>query len=434
LGPYQKEDSRVQRRRGLQALAGLALAPLLALHGCGGRGAEPQPGGEHLDIGLPGQPGIWQRELQSLVDLLIAYHPRPFAYLPRERFLEQSRTLMASLATASEERAYLGLMRLFSGLRDGHCILSFPWALSAGPSALPISVFAFEEGVFITGTEDGRPELAGLAGAELLTYGGRPAAQALQTAASYLPAENALMALHYGAQALRSGLVLADAGLAAVPGQARLGLRRRDGTLVEQVIATGLLKELEPAYIGPPARPAQSPALDFWAEWLGDSVFYLRYRRCRDAAGFENLMREHLSLPRFPTVRRVVVDLRGNSGGDSRVIQPLVEGLRQLGVRGSRIVVLSDRGTLSAAVDAILDLKTLGALHAGEAPGQRPNFNGNVRLVTTTSGRLSLNIPTTYQPRVAADPEQLTPDLARPLRYADWMAQRDTLLNEILTV
>lgn len=433
-----EERSAAMRRRSLQALAGLALAPLAALQGCGGGGSSagpvPQPDARLLDLGLPAQPSAWQGELQALVDLLATYHPRPFAYLPRERFMEQGRALMAAFATATQEVAYLGLMRLIAGLRDGHCFLTFPWALSASAYALPFSVFAFEEGVFVTGVEAGRPELAGLAGAELLAYGDRGAATALAAAAAYLPAENAQMALHYGAQALRSGLVLTDAGIAAGPGQVRIQGRRRDGSRLEQVITSGALRELQPTYDGPPARTAQSPTLDFWAQWLGETVFYLRYRRCRDAAGFESLVREHLGQARFPMVRRVVVDVRGNGGGDSSVIQPLVEGLRQLEVRGARLVVLSDRSTLSAAVDAILDLKALGALHAGEAPGQRPNFNGNVRVLTTPSGRLSLNLPTTYQPRLPGDPEQLVPDLQRPLRVADWLAQRDPLLDEVLAL
>lgn len=416
------------RRHCLLALSGLALA------GCGGSGGEPPPSGEIVAIGLPANASVWQRELQELVNLLLAYHPRPFAHLPRATFLEQARALMAALPGRSDEQAYLSLMLLLARIRDGHSFLQFPWKLAPYPTVLPIAVFAFEEGLFVTGWDAEQPELAALAGAQVLAYGAKPAAQALQEAATYMPAENPQMALHYGAQVLRSGLVLAQAGLSAAPDRVRLSLRRRDGLVIEQVLMAGTrFVELQSAFSGAPARYARHPELDFWAEWLGDTVFYLRYLRCRDAPGFEALVRTHLSQPRFAGLRRVIVDLRGNSGGDSRVVAPLVEGLRLLGFSGSRIAVLSDRGTLSAAVDAILDLKALGALHAGEAPGQRPNFCGNVKQLASSSGRLSINLPTTYQPRVAGDPDQLTPELQRPWRFADWQLQADPWLDEVLT-
>lgn len=418
----------LSRRHCLLALSGLALSA------CGGSHGEPPPTGEIVPLGLPASASVWQRELQELVNLLLAYHPRPFAYVPRERFLEQARALMTAMPTRSDEAAYLSLMLLLARIRDGHSFLQFPWKLAPFPTVLPISVAAFEEGLFVTGWDAQQPSLAALAGAQVLAYGTRPAAQSLQDAAAYMPAENPLMALHYGAQALRSCLVLAQAGLSEAPDRARLSLRRRDGVVVDQTLVAGTRFDLQSASSGAPARYARNPALDFWAEWLGDTTFYLRYLRCRDAPGFESLVRTHLSQPRFAGLRRVIVDLRGNSGGDSRVVAPLVEGLRLLGFTGSRIAVLSDRGTLSAAVDAILDLKALGALHSGEAPGQRPNFCGNVKQLSSSSGRLIINLPTTYQPRVAGDPDRLTPELQRPWRFADWQVQADPWLEELLAV
>ena len=88
-------------------------------------------------------------------------------------------------------------------------------------------------------------------------------------------------------------------------------------------------------------------------------------------------------------VRRVVVDVRLNPGGDNHTYAPLLAVLRSKAVnRPGRLVVLISRSTFSAAANFIteLDRKTK-AVFVGETSGGAPNLYGDVAPVDLPVGR-----------------------------------------------
>jgi C-terminal processing protease CtpA/Prc len=86
--------------------------------------------------------------------------------------------------------------------------------------------------------------------------------------------------------------------------------------------------------------------------------------------------------PRRP-VKRAIVDLRQNRGGDSSVINPLKSGLeRRLGAVG-HVYVLIGPGTFSSGTDNAMALRdSLHATLVGEPTEGKPSSYGEVKLVT----------------------------------------------------
>lgn len=417
----------MRRRHLLGAAAGLAA---LSLPGCGGGGDAAAPPDNFPHAGAT----AWQRDLDELLAVLQARHPRPWAHCEQSVFMAAAQTLRAALPAQGEAQSYLGLMKLFARLADGHTLMGFPYTRTAHATALPLVVEAFDEGLFVIGTDAAQLDLAG---AEVLAYGPRPAAEALALAASYWPTENALGVLDRGAFVLRSSLVLADAGLSPAADRATLTLRTRAGQTVQRELPSADWVSLTPAFSGEPSRRHRSPALDFWFEWLAEApgALYLRYKRCQNASSFDLLVRQIVTAPAWAGVQRVVVDLRGNAGGDSRVLRSFIQELRGAGwpARGGGLAVLSNRGTYSAAIEGLLELKALGARHIGEAPGQRPNFMANMSAYTSAALQLPFNHATLYYDRVPGDPDRLEPESPVAARVQDWMLNRDPALEAALS-
>jgi len=415
----------MRRRHLMGTAAGLAA---WSLFGCGGGGGAPP------DTGLPAQGNAWQRDLAELLDLLQSRHPRPWAHCDQAAFMAAAQALSAALPAQGEAQNYLGLMKLFARLHDGHTLMAFPFNRMPYATAVPLVVEAFDEGLFVIGTDAAQTDLAG---AEVLAYGSRPAAEALALVAEYWPTENRYGVLERGAFVLRSSLVLADAGLSPAPDRALLTLRTRAGQTLQRELPSAAWLSLTPAYSGTASRRHYAPELDFWFEWLPEAMggaLYLRYRRCQNQAGFDSLVRQIVSAPAWPGVQRVVIDLRGNSGGDSRVLRSFIQELRSAGWpgRSGGLAVLSNRVTSSAAIEGLLELKALGARHCGEAPGQRPNFMANMTAYTSSALQLPFNHATLYYDRVPGDPDTLQPDLPVAARVQDWMLNRDPVLDAAL--
>src|SRR5262249_37363610 len=72
----------------------------------------------------------------------------------------------------------------------------------------------------------------------------------------------------------------------------------------------------------------QDPALNYWFRYRPDSrTLFFRYNRCAemDSLPFAAFARRMLDTLGARPVERVVVDLRANTGGNSRVIDPFLE-------------------------------------------------------------------------------------------------------------
>jgi Peptidase family S41 len=163
-------------------------------------------------------------------------------------------------------------------------------------------------------------------------------------------------------------------------------------------------------------------------------VVFVGYNRTLGSTDPE--ARQVLRLARKPIVRRVVVDVRLNPGGDNRTYAPLLRALRSRYVdRPGRLVVLISRSTFSAAENLVADLeRTTRAVFVGEDSGGSPNLYGDATAVELPAARVSVNIATRYWQKSRPDDPRVTiePDLRVSLGSAAFFRGRDPVLAAAL--
>ncbi len=181
----------------------------------------------------------------------------------------------------------------------------------------------------------------------------------------------------------------------------------------------------------------------YWYEYLAnDHAVYIQYNRCRDDKKepfkdfAESLFRFVDGAHGANKVERVIVDLRFNSGGNSGVIDPLIDGLKSrpwLSARG-RLYVLTGSGTYSAGMMAAVEFRnSLHALLVGEPSGSPPNEYGEIKDFTLPNSKIDVQYTTRYF-RLLTDsnPPTLEPDLTEHLSIADFLSGRDPALDVAL--
>ena len=175
--------------------------------------------------------------------------------------------------------------------------------------------------------------------------------------------------------------------------------------------------------------------MNFWTEYLeGSRLLFIKYNRC-DGEGFKSLSERALKMIDDDLVDTLVIDLRGNGGGNSTLFGPLLEGLksRAIGREPGRLYGVTDRDTYSSALMNALELKTqTAAVMLGEPPGERPNSYGEVRAFTLPNSRLEVYYSTKFFRLVKGDPPAVTPDVPIEPTFADYAAGRDPLLWYVL--
>ena len=181
----------------------------------------------------------------------------------------------------------------------------------------------------------------------------------------------------------------------------------------------------------------------YWYEYLADSrSLYIQYNRCRDdpKKSFKAFTRELLNFVddlRTPDgIERVILDLRFNSGGDSGIVEPLLQGLKsrpKLSAKG-RLYVLISRDTFSSGMMAAISFREdLHAILIGEACGSPPNEYGEVKTLVLPNSKTKIRYTTKYfQLLQDSDPLTLEPDIPIRRSIADFLSGQDQVLDTAL--
>jgi hypothetical protein len=385
-------------------------------------------------------------DVRALGEMLEALHPGLYDNVTKKRFRAEVDGLARRAPSLSRSELVVGLMRIAAlpGVRNGHTGL-FPLDSShrRGLHLYPIRLYDFADGMFVVDAVD-----ESLVGAELVAIEGVPVARVLELVRPLVPRDNPSnlrgWAPHYALVAeVLDGLGVGD-GL----GARRFELAKEGGESYEVSLAPLDGRDYVSNFADPlhghypatlPARPkplylAQRGRQLWTTKIEGGRVVYVGYNAVTvptsDAAA--RLAR----LVRSAGVRRVVVDLRFNGGGDNTTYGPLLSVLDSPRVdRRGRLYLLIGRATFSAAGNFVTDVeRETRSISVGEPTGGGVNiYSESTSFVLPTTG-LSVRIAAGYVQRGSANDRRITnePDVRVDVRSADFFADRDPVLERAL--
>ena len=388
----------------------------------------------------PSAPTPQQREIRNLAQAMEEIHPDLYHAVSRGRFKAEVQRLVARAPELGRPELVVGLMRLAAlpGERDGHTgLFALDPAHARGLHAYPFLTYAFPDGLYVI-RAPANPELVG---ARLVAVGGIPVGDVVEQVSPLVPRDNrwsrklrlpawlACAEVLEGLRITRGGAVRFDFD---GPGGAR-STTLQPVSAAEYVRTIGFEHEL--------ARPNGPQPL--WLTNLGESqlvrtidrgrALYVGYHHTTEPT--DALAARILRLGRRPAVRRVIVDVRLNGGGDNTTYRPLLAALATPAI-AHKAYVLMGRTTFSAAGNFVaeVDLRTKARL-VGEPSGGAPNQWGDNELVELPEAGLTVRVASSYwqfgrgpgDPRVAVQP-----DLPVSMSAADFFAGRDPVLERAL--
>src|SRR5436190_6446525 len=284
--------------------------------------------------------------------------------------------LEARLPGLRSEQGIAALSQLLGKLRDGHSRLDqlqlpshgrpalqpLPWP--GFDTAYPVDIEVFADGLWIAGATAAHGDLNG---AHVLAIDGRPVAEAVAALTPFIPADNPMWTLRALPTYLRCPGYLAAAGLASGPVEAlRLTVApgkggRRDVTIAAERPDSSARWLAADRDVRTPLPLTRRLPYPFAFADLDDSTVFARIQAIVSEPGHEGLpaftarLFAHLDSLGSP---RLVLDLRGNGGGNGYLNQPLVHAIlrRPALDRTGRLFVIVDRGTFSAAAQLSADL------------------------------------------------------------------------------
>jgi Peptidase family S41 len=385
-------------------------------------------------------------DVELLLQELERIHPNPFHAVSRAELHGAASQLIARLGELDDNQMLVELMRLVArlGERDGHAGVAFFSNAHRGPAHLyPFYAYSFSDGIFVVAAVS-RPSLVG---ARLVAVGGMPVEEVVRLLEPLMTRDNP-MSLKAGlptmlaaAEVLHGLRVTPTAERAtftfAFPSGSRRDLELRPLTAPRYIQG---LKGAFPAFTYGLPRRAKPLFLsrrgsDQWLTTLQKGrVVYLAHSSMQRNS-FETSERL-LRLVRKRRVKRIIVDLRNNGGGEIRTYPPLLQALRTPTARRKTLVVIVNRETFSAAVHFAADVKRqTRAIFVGEPTGGSPNHYSDTDPVALPVTGWTVGIPTIYYEKLPGEPGlTLEPDVRVDFTARHFFTGRDPVLRAALTL
>jgi hypothetical protein len=376
-----------------------------------------------------------QRELRGLVVRMEQVHPNLYHSVTRARLRAEVAQLAERAPSLSRPQLVVGLMRVVGllGERDGHSGLypldpHHPRTLHA----YPLKLYWFPDGLYVIDADD-----RSLVGARLATIEGVPADDVIAAVRPLMTRDNESTIRMRLPGFVVSEEVLAGLGIGD-GGAARFGFADgRSATLAPTTVSAHVsrFKFEWQVYRASGRQPLWLQHQDV-PQWLrmidrGRAV-YLGYHAV--TSGAWDTAERLVQLALRPKVRRVVIDVRMNGGGDNTTYGPLIGALQRPAV-ARKAVVLTGRVTFSAAGNFVAEVEDRTRVRLiGEPTGGAPNQWGDNTVIELPRAGLALRLANQYVQVTRADDVRTTiePDVRVELTAADFFAGRDPVLARAL--
>lgn len=367
----------------------------------------------------------WQADLKEFVALLKGTSRAKDVPAGQKDLAKLYPTLDADIAAIEADiprlrdgEIHLRLARLMAGAHVAHNAV-FP---GTPPQMLPLAFQWLGEGpVVVAASSDYKAVL----GTRLVKAGAWTSGELLELLAQYISSETDGWKRVRAGEYLRNGNLLNTLGLVQ-DGRVELTLEGPEGTRTLPLTLAPSSAVLE----WMPLLPRKLH--DYYSsQFLRESnAMYIQYNQCANdpQQTFADFVKNVFAQIDENRASRVIVDLRFNTGGNSRIVNPLVKGLAaRRKIIGSPLVLIGPI-TFSSGVWAANEFRENGARLIGEPTGGLLGGYGEAPMRTLTNSRLPVQWTMKH---FGAQPE-VKPDATVLITAADLRAGRDPVLDAAL--
>jgi hypothetical protein len=391
----------------------------------------------------------WRSDLSFLQTEVERMQYKPFRKVSQAEFEDEVRTLSDEIETLTDNQIRVRIMRLMATIGAGHTGC-YPDMVPGWTKTVPLQFELYREGIYIISADSTHADLVG---AQVLRFGGHPAERVIEALDPTISQDNSQGLWRSGGSAMRFPQILNGLGL--LPDAERIPLTIRD-TKGKQRKVTVAAVPTDPQFNRIVGHPRWATAYEkapgplplylrdrrkfYWFESMPDGKsVYCQFNSVSDGttetlSGFVDRLFEYIAANH---IEKLIIDMRWNNGGNSKLLPPLIAGLIRSDVnRNGHLFVIVGRYTYSAAMNAATLIERFtNATFVGEPTPSSPNFVGESNIVTLPYSRTSVSISDLYwQSSWPTDRRTwIAPFLYAPPSFEAYKTKHDPAMEAILT-
>mgnify|MGYP000867220884 CR=1 FL=1 len=371
-------------------------------------------------------------DLKTFATTLADRHKNPWANVKADVFADACAEVFSQADNLDQTAFYFALCRLAALMGDSHTTVTASTAVASSMRYLAIQLTPIGGRHVVTAIAS---PYADLVGGCVTAINGTPIEEASRVLASYVSADNEVWRMQQCARLMRNASALGHCRIIDQVGSCLFTITT-DGQEIEVTIP---LAEpgMEYSYLQT-NRPPTSPGTEFYriVDMGTSAVVFIQYNQCSEDNAYPlddfNADIEQAIMAKHP--QKVIVDLRYNGGGDSRLFEPTVKLLGRLQKSyGFQLFALIGSSTFSSAILNALHLKArTDCTLAGTPSGGSASHYGEVKRFTLPASLHQVGYSTKYFHADGAPDGSLMPDVEIELDTEDIRNGIDTVVETIV--
>ena len=176
---------------------------------------------------------------------------------------------------------------------------------------------------------------------------------------------------------------------------------------------------------------------NYWYTYIEkDGLLYFQYNLCQNNKGlsFRKFNIEMFKFIDIHDIKKLVIDIRHNGGGNSMVLNPFLRALKKrphLNKKNIFYVIVGRETFSSALLNGIYFVKKTNATLVGEPTGGKPNHFGEIMYLKLSNSNLEVMYSTQYFKNINYEIDFLEPNIAISSNSFDYFNNLDKVLLEI---
>ncbi|MBN2242150.1 MAG: hypothetical protein JW793_05630 [Acidobacteria bacterium] len=370
----------------------------------------------------------WYQDLDHLAHNLTLLHADAFQRQSGDAFEEKVEGVKMRVPDLEDHEIVAGIMEIVASLGDAHTSC---WRPLLGMKRFPIQLRWFDDELYVVEADATAARALGL---RLAAVGTTEIKEAAERVRVYLPHGNRWDRRQHEAALLVVSDLLHASGVLDSRERGRFTFMKSDGSRFALDLTPSIWIEWVPRGQEPLYR--KRPDEHFWMKHLEDTgILWIRINLCANTEDFAEFTQDAMSLIDYNLVDTLVIDWRGNSGGNSLVFRPMLEGLKKrLQKKSLRLYGIIDNGTYSSAlINAAEYKRELAATLLGEPTGDKIGSQGEVRSFVLPNSKLTVQYSARYFNLAGLDSDALMPDVLLSPGLEDILAGCDPIYEAIIS-
>jgi hypothetical protein len=372
------------------------------------------------------------RDIDAYRDGITKDHVDPFTKISKSEFNSSIDSIKDHAGKCNKDELLVAIMQLNARIEDEHTNIHFD-----DSNYYPFNVYWFDEGIYVTGTDFAHSKIDL---AKVISLNGVAVDALCHKLASLVPGKNNMSIKCRVPDLFNIPGVLHGLGITDSTYELSLMVLTNDGDTVTERFLPKPLRELHVD------RPLVEKQLlrnkqkgNYWFNYDSvTKVLYFKYSRCMEEKGkpFGEFEAQLAKEVRKQKPDRIIIDLRYNGGGNSRVLTPFLAWFRgsRYDKKGKAFVLIGRRTFSSAVLASIALSRYTHAILAGEETSGSVNHFGDINFFELPATGLKVSYSTRHIVTNEHYDGTVLPDIRIADKFSDYVKGIDALLDYVSIV